>query len=248
MSRRMTFGNVAIAAATTMIVGVGVVSAVALGATRILGSSAVVHGQGTMTVSPSTVAESATISKLTFAFKATTAGAGGGGEVTLTVPSSWTAPHTGTPAKGRITLVPKTCKNAKVSVSGRRVTIKATCAKGDGFRLTYGGAKVPTKTGTATFAVSTADGSHVHGAFKLGKLHAIKKQPVVHIAALPVTHLRVITPSSAKSGSAFAITISGLDKNGNLVKTYKGPVRVSSSDGAAVLPAAGGLKAGKGTF
>jgi hypothetical protein len=50
-------------------------------------------------------------------------------------------------------------------------------------------------------------------------------------------HFSVSAPSSSTAGSAFTVTVTALDANGNTVPTYTGTVHFTSSDPSAVLPA-----------
>jgi hypothetical protein len=90
-------------------------------------------GSGTMTVSPRTVAARSIGNTLTFTYAA---GSGGlsGGEITLVVPSGWSAPSTAGHAGGYVT---STC--GTVSLSGRTIVVTGvTLAGGDICSLVYG--------------------------------------------------------------------------------------------------------------
>jgi ELWxxDGT repeat protein len=57
-------------------------------------------------------------------------------------------------------------------------------------------------------------------------------------AYYPATHFQVTTTSNlATPGSSFPVTITALDRNGNVDTAYTGTVHLSSTDGAAILPA-----------
>jgi probable HAF family extracellular repeat protein len=63
-------------------------------------------------------------------------------------------------------------------------------------------------------------------------------------------HLSVVVdgPTSVGAGYAVAVTVTALDANGNIVTGYGRTIQLTSSDGAADLPAGGTLTAGTGTF
>lgn len=55
-------------------------------------------------------------------------------------------------------------------------------------------------------------------------------------------------PASAGAGTAFSITVSGIDPFGNVVSSYSGTLHFTSSDPQAVLPADMKLQSGTGSF
>ena len=63
------------------------------------------------------------------------------------------------------------------------------------------------------------------------------------------SHLSVAaaTPTPT-AGTAFNITVTALDSSNKVVTSYTGPVRFTSSDGNAALPASGSLLNGTGSF
>ena len=217
---------------------VAAVAAASFAATRLLATSS--KGQGKVVVAPASIVAGATGKKLGFMWTATTDGAKAGGEVTLKIPAGWTTPHTGGHAAGRVEIAAKTCDKASVSgVTGSTVTVRMTCANHEMFDLSYGGVTAPAKLGKATFTVKSANGT--------GKLHGIAKQPAVTVT-VAASRLQVVAPAAATSGTAFAITINALDKNGHKVAGFADPVHLTSSDGAATLPATAALSHGTGTF
>ncbi len=64
------------------------------------------------------------------------------------------------------------------------------------------------------------------------------------------THFQVSAPSSATAGNAFTFTVSALDAGNNVVPSYAGTVKFTSSDGSIQksLPANSTLTNGTGTF
>jgi len=65
----------------------------------------------------------------------------------------------------------------------------------------------------------------------------------------PVTlHFSVSVPASVSLGTPFTVTVTALDASNDPAPYYAGTVRITSSDGAAILPADSMLNAGVGTF
>jgi len=116
------------------------------------------NGSGTMTVSPSTLPASSLVNTLTFRYTAATGGITGG-EVTIEVPTGWTAP-TGctTSSRGSLNFSGQTIEvsnltlatNAKLTVTyGSSVDSDVYCGEGDGVA-------VPSSLGKYTFTTSEA--------------------------------------------------------------------------------------------
>jgi hypothetical protein len=61
-------------------------------------------------------------------------------------------------------------------------------------------------------------------------------------------HLTVLAPPTTVPGESFQVTVLAVDAADNTVLTYTGAVRLTSSDGQALLPAEGPLSAGVGVF
>jgi hypothetical protein len=68
------------------------------------------------------------------------------------------------------------------------------------------------------------------------------------ISADAATHLVVDAPPTATGGQPFNVSVTATDAYGNTDKAYSGTVHLSSSDGAAVLPADSTLTNGTKTF
>jgi hypothetical protein len=62
------------------------------------------------------------------------------------------------------------------------------------------------------------------------------------------THFVVSCGTSQTAGAAFSITVTAKDLYGNVATGYAGTVKITSSDGQAVLPANAGLASGVGSF
>jgi hypothetical protein len=63
-----------------------------------------------------------------------------------------------------------------------------------------------------------------------------------------VTHFAITPTSTGPAGSSFSFTITALNSSNNTVAGYNGTVRVTSTDGQAVLPANPTLSSGMGSF
>ncbi len=64
----------------------------------------------------------------------------------------------------------------------------------------------------------------------------------------PATKFSVSAPTPQNSGTAFNVTVTALDANNNRVPTYTGTVRITSTNGTAILPANSTLTNGQGVF
>ena len=73
--------------------------------------------------------------------------------------------------------------------------------------------------------------------------------PITVSAASPVRHFLITgVPSSALPATPFTFTVEALDSSNNLVTSYNGSLKFTSSDGQAVLPTNVHLTSGLGTF
>lgn len=70
----------------------------------------------------------------------------------------------------------------------------------------------------------------------------------ITVSPAPATHFTVTAPAAATAGTPVSVTVTALDPYGNRDTGYAGTVHITSSDGAATLPADAGLTAGTGTF
>ena len=61
-------------------------------------------------------------------------------------------------------------------------------------------------------------------------------------------HFTITLPGNIAVGTAFNVTVTAIDPYGNTATAYSGTVRISSSDGAAALPASKTLSSGVGIF
>jgi hypothetical protein len=69
----------------------------------------------------------------------------------------------------------------------------------------------------------------------------------VSVKAAAATHFAVTAAATVKAGAGFPVAVKALDPYGNIDTTYAGTVHFTSSDGAAILPAAYTFTAGTGT-
>ena len=65
---------------------------------------------------------------------------------------------------------------------------------------------------------------------------------------LTATHFSVTAMANAVAGTSFKITVTALDASNNMVSTYSGTVRFTSSDNQAALPAVSALVNGTASF
>jgi hypothetical protein len=81
-------------------------------------------------------------------------------------------------------------------------------------------------------------------------LHALNSgSGSVSVSAAQLSQLSVNSlPASASAGTAFNITVSGVDAFNNIVTTYMGTVHFTSSDPQAILPSDKALQNGTGSF
>jgi hypothetical protein len=175
-------------------------------------------GTGSMTVSPTTAIAGSTGNSFTFTF-ATDSGKDllTGAQVTVQVPSGWTAPqNTNSGNAGFVNVTNVSCATAPSisSVGGGLITININCTKGgQSFTLAYagGGTKVtaPTTAGLNTFTTQTKQNG--------GTLTNIATSPVVTVNAAAASKLvftnTAITVTAGVCSSA--LTIQSQDSFGN---------------------------------
>src|SRR5438874_686130 len=129
------------------------------------------NGDGTMTVSPTSVQPNSTGNTFTFSFRNGTNAFTSGSIATIVVPAGWTAPQTSdSTAAGFVSAAPtpvaagNTVGTITVTGSGPwtvTVPFTANAGAGNGFNLTYGGGTsvtkvtAPSTTGAYTFTTST---------------------------------------------------------------------------------------------
>ena len=72
--------------------------------------------------------------------------------------------------------------------------------------------------------------------------------PAIDVSAGPPTHFAIAAPATAKSGTAFDLTVTALDAENNVAKSYTGAMHFLSTDSQAILPGDSTLTDGTGTF
>jgi hypothetical protein len=121
-------------------------------------------GSGTMTVSPSAVAEASTHT-LIFTYTAGSCGTQPGGAVTLTVPDSWTAPIAASVTAPGVPGSVTSTGGGSPMITGQKITVPtASLGPGGTVSIDYEMARAPTVPAGYTFAAaeeSSADGDLV---------------------------------------------------------------------------------------
>lgn len=122
---------------------------------------------------------------------------------------------------------------------------QSSSAKG-GQALAFGfaaGSGTPYVPGTATCSATFANSGY------LPNLSSTVSFSITMLQT-QATHFQVSAPASATAGNAFNFTVSALDAGNNVVPSYSGTVKFTSSDGSnlKLLPANSTLTNGTGTF
>jgi hypothetical protein len=188
-------------------------------------------GSGSMTVSPASVVNGSSRNQLTFTYTAATGGLSNG-ELTLVVPSGWSAPQASAPTQGGWTIAG--CGSA-TTVSGSTIEVTGvTLSGGDTCTITYGdtfeggsGATAPLPSGTSTFTAQAASTA-------AGPLTSLASSPVVNVDEDGIGTLTA-SPVSASAGAA-----------GNTV-TFSFTTAVAMSSGEVTIAVPSGWSAPSGT-
>jgi hypothetical protein len=169
-----------------------------------------VDGDGTVTVSPSTVVSGSTGNTLTFVYTLASSWTTGQNVVRfqITVPGGgWSAPTTGAGA-GHVAISAETCPGAPtIGVSGSSIQVSgnnSNCQAGNTVTVTYA-ATAGSTLGANTFTSSTRTAGNSGG------LVAIASSPVVTVTAPKVNTTTAITshtPDPSVAGSAVSVGIS----------------------------------------
>ena len=189
-----------------------------------------VNGDGTMTVSPSTVVAGSTGNQFTFTFKVPSSAAGKfgpGSFVTVSIPSGWTAPSTTATAAGYTTLTTAdtSCSASISSISGGIITVNQSCNVGDGFTLTYGAGNNPTHvTAPTTPPISTfPTASRAGNTGTPASLVAGSPQVTVVVGSASQLAFTTAAPATGTSGSSLStFRVSVQDSSGNTVASGSG--------------------------
>lgn len=101
--------------------------------------------------------------------------------------------------------------------------------------------------GSGTFSVTlTTTGSQAITVSGTGSLTGTSSMLAVGSAV--ASQFSISIPTTAAAGSSFSFTVTAQDSSKNIVTTYSGTVRITSSDSQAVLPANATLTNGTGAF
>ncbi len=186
-----------------------------------------VDGDGTVTVSPTTVVSGSTGNTLTFVHTLASSWTTGQNVVRLqiTVPGGgWSAPTLAAGA-GHVAISAETCPGAPtIGVSGSNIQISGTnsnCQAGNRVTVTYA-ATAGSTLGANTFT------SYTRTAGNAGALTAIASSPVVTVTAPKVNTTTAITshtPDPSVAGSAISVGVSVTRASGSL--TPGGTVTIS---------------------
>ncbi len=186
-----------------------------------------VDGDGSVTVSPTTVVSGSTGNTLTFVHTLASSWTTGQNVVRLqiTVPGGgWSAPTLAAGA-GRVAISAETCPGTPtIGVSGSNIQISGTnsnCQAGNTVTITYA-ATAGTTVGANTFTSSTRTAGNA------GALTAVASSPVVTVTAPKVNTTTAITshtPDPSVAGSAISVGVSVTRASGTA--TPGGTVTVS---------------------
>ncbi len=211
-------------------------------------------GDGSMSVSPTSVTAGSTGNTLTFTFTGRSGRTFAAGSiVTVTIPTGanlWSTPQTGNPAgtgyvSGQANVSGATCNPGAPSVSGSVITIPQTCDGSNSFKFTYSNATAQTASGTATFAAASRNGGS-GSAVSLGS-----GNPTVTVNAAAANKLAFsVQPSNAAVGQTItpAVKVQILDQFGNLTtSTASVALAISNNPSGGTLAGDGGTPAVAGT-
>ncbi|MGB2953851.1 MAG: hypothetical protein WBB74_10760 [Gaiellaceae bacterium] len=200
-------------------------------------------GAGRMDVTPKTVAAGTKGTALVFTFTADSGALRG--QTLVDVPRLWSMPQASKPgAAGYVTLQRGSCGAGTriVRVVGRKILINAFCGRGGRYTLTYAPVDVATLAPNGyVFLTQTRaapkPGASVQARRRL-RFHPLApgKQPIVVVTGAPIDHLQVIATSVAGAGTAFGLTVRGVDAYGNTAGGYANSVTFTSTDPNATLP------------
>ena len=179
-------------------------------------------GDGTMTVAPTSASAGSTGNAFTFTFTNTKNGGANnfpaGSQVSLQVPTGWTAPQSTTSGNPGFVSV-SGCSASIASISGSgpwTILINQTCNANSSFTLSYAGSgnkvNAPTSAGTYTFTTQSKSGT-------TGTLTNIQTQPVVTVTAAAANKLAFgQQPTTTAAGASIspAVTVQIQDQFGNV--------------------------------
>ncbi len=181
-------------------------------------------GDGSVTVSPTTVVSGSTGNTLTFTYTTGADWVNNGVHLQIAVPNGWSAPTTAA-GVGRVAISAEGCQgNPSIAVVGRNIQVSGgtnNCNLGDTVTITYS-TTADSAVGPATFTSSTRTNG------TSGALAPIAASPVVTVTALKVNTTTAITshtPDPSVAGSAISVGVSVTRASGSA--TPGGTVTVS---------------------
>jgi hypothetical protein len=242
MRRQVSFGKVSRAlhgrhrSAAILVLAAAVVAALAMP----LASSARKPPTApyTVSVSPVSLDPGSTGNSITFRFTATKVAKG---QVTVEIPavtagSPWTAPQKSDPTgAGYVVVSRETCRKASIgSIRGPAggpwtIVVKAKCAPGKSFELTYGAGSGPGVT-AATDATAYTFRTRAQAGRTLVDLAV---QPVITVGPGPAQTLELTGLVDAIAGTEQAVTVTARDAFGNVATGYRGTVLFNGGVGAS---------------
>jgi hypothetical protein len=181
-------------------------------------ASSASSGDGTMTISPTSVVAGSAGNTLTFTFQGELNNGhnfDAGSIITVTIPTGWTAPqisNSGNPGfvGNQANASGTTCNPGAPSVSGNVITIAQTCHGVDTFTFKYNGATAQSGAGAATFTTASRDGSS-------GSAVNLATSPSVTVTAGPASKLVFTSTAVTVTAGACstALTVQSQDSSGN---------------------------------
>ncbi len=197
------------------------------------GAGSAASGDGTMTVSPTSVTAGSTDNNFIFTFNNQAHTFRTGSQATITIPSSWTAPQNrNSGRKGYVSVTANGATSVSLSISDQTITVnfKTNNENNKGFTIKYNKVDAPKTSGSYTFTIKTKDGTS-------GSLQDIGTQPTVNVKPASARILVVSGfPSPTTAGDIGSFTVTAKDAYGNTATDYTGKVHFTSHDNYAELP------------
>ena len=142
-----------------------------------------------------------------------------------------------------VTVTAQDASNA--TVTGYTGTVAITSS--DGAAVLPSNSSLVNGVGTFTVTLNTT-GSETVSANDVGTPSISGISGSITVVSIAATHFVVSAASPQTAGTGFNVTVTAQDSSNATATTYAGTVALTSSDGAAVLPANGTLTNGVGTF
>ncbi|MCU1678661.1 MAG: hypothetical protein JWM93_3419, partial [Frankiales bacterium] len=191
-------------------------------------------GAGSGTVAPSTSTAGTTNNTIVGTYTATTGGLGPNGTVTMTIPSNWTTPQTGTPAsagyvQANINGAGYLTTNVSIAARTITVTLPAGLASGQTVLIRYGDT-----SGGSTGAAAPAAGLAVTGTFTIQSKSTSAGGVLTTVAG---TQTVAVTNSADGAGTATTspASVSAGTSNNTIVGTYTATTGGINANGAVTM-------------